>query len=209
MTLHTVVIEPKLKAAKILVVPIKPKTSVEQHWVRIAKHDYNILSEDSVKDNKPLYTIENGPHTQTSSNAILDMFVLAYKGHHDIILSPDDMWLLVCMYFGYHVNNNAEQLRSLFVEHDEGTVPLKVKYDNAEYDWENFFDQMKIQISKNTKNDVCEMLTGNFSTTEKVESFLSTACIMHTFKPYFDYEYTRLLCGIRRVHFMGKFMILT
>jgi hypothetical protein len=40
-----------------------------------------------------LYTIVNGPYTDISSNAILESFLWAYYRHHDIVLSPDDMWL--------------------------------------------------------------------------------------------------------------------
>ena len=48
------------------------------------------------------------------------------------------------------------------------------------------------------------VLTADFTTTGKVESILSTACIMHAFKPYFDYRRMMCICGIRQVHFMGK-----
>ena len=43
----------------------------------------------------------------------------AYNSHEDIILSPDDIWLMICIYFCQYVNENAEQLRHLFVEHEE------------------------------------------------------------------------------------------
>ena len=47
-----------------------------------------------------------------------------------------------------------------------------------------------------------QLLTSNFSTTTKIESLLSCATIMDTFKQYFDYECC-ITCGIRNVHFMG------
>lgn len=62
---------------------------------------------------------------------------------------------------------------------------------------------MRVEIGKNVKNDVVELLTSTFSTTTRVESLLSCATIMSAFKQYFNYEYIMCSCGIRNVHFMG------
>jgi len=62
---------------------------------------------------------------------------------------------------------------------------------------------MRVEIGKNTKNDITELLTSNFSTTTKIESLLSCVAIMDTFQKYFDYECYMTRCGIRNVHFMG------
>lgn len=62
---------------------------------------------------------------------------------------------------------------------------------------------MKDEIEKNVKNDIVEVLTSTYSTTGQVESLLSCACIMHTFKKYFDYVHCYPGCGIRNVHFLG------
>ncbi len=62
---------------------------------------------------------------------------------------------------------------------------------------------MRIEIGKNVKHNVTELLTSNFSTTTKIESFLSCVAIMDTFQKYFEYECYVTRCGIRNVHFMG------
>lgn len=205
MPFHTVIIDAKLKPAKIIFDSVQPKSSVEQHWLFKVEENRDIIKK-SAQNYSPLYTITNGPHTETSSNAVLQAFVSAYNQHHDIVLSPDDMWMVVCMQFAAYVNKNAEQLRSLFVEHPEGKINLTVRDFQREHEWDNFFDAMKVNIANNVKDDVCRVLTANFTTTGKVESILSTACIMHAFKPYFDYRRMLCICGIRKVHFMGKFV---
>ena len=63
---------------------------------------------------------------------------------------------------------------------------------------------MRIEIDKNVKNNITELLTSNFSTTTNIESLLSCASIMDTFKKYFRYECFITRCGIRNVHFMGN-----
>jgi hypothetical protein len=62
---------------------------------------------------------------------------------------------------------------------------------------------MRIEIGKNVKHNVTELLTSNFSTTTKIESFLSCVAIMDAFQKYFEYECYVTKCGIRNVHFMG------
>jgi hypothetical protein len=52
------------------------------------------------------------------NHAIFSAFLFAYNSHEDIVLSPDDLWLMVCIYFSQYINENAQQLRTLFVDHD-------------------------------------------------------------------------------------------
>ncbi len=56
--------------------------------------------------------------SSTENHAIFSAFLFAYNSHEDIVLSPDDIWLMICIYFSQYVNENAEQLRTLFVDHD-------------------------------------------------------------------------------------------
>ncbi len=205
MSLHTVVINSKFKPVKTTFNSVQSDTSVEEHWLNLAKEYFVDLEYSPKNINRPLYTSVNGPYTDKSSNAVLESFLWAYYRHHDIVLSPDDMWLLVCMYFAAHVNNNPEQRRSIFVEH-EGKILLKVSGSEDEYNWDEVFRKMKTKIMKNTKNDVSQLLSADFSTTERVESILSTTCIMRVFKPYVDYHNTMYTCGIRRVHFTGEYI---
>ncbi len=52
------------------------------------------------------------------NHAIFSAFLFAYNSHEDIVLSPDDIWLMICIYFSQYVNENTEQLRTIFVDHD-------------------------------------------------------------------------------------------
>lgn len=63
--------------------------------------------------------------SSTENHAIFSAFLFAYNSHEDIVLSPDDIWLLICIYFSQYVNEHAEQLRALFVDH-EGRETLTV-----------------------------------------------------------------------------------
>ncbi|CAF1603820.1 unnamed protein product [Rotaria magnacalcarata] len=202
MSLHTIILDDQLKPAEVSFRPIQSQSTIEKHWLFKVEENRDII-EQSLQNYSCLYTVANGPHTEISANPILQAFVSAYNQHHDVILSPDDMWMLVCLQFARCVNRNAEQLRSLFVEHSQGKIELTAYDFKREDEWDEFFDQMKVTIGKNVKGDVCRLLAANFTTTGRIESILSAACIMHTFKPYFDYSRMMCICGIRQVHFMG------
>jgi len=129
----------------------------------------------------------------------------AYNNHEDVILSPDDIWMVVCLNFTKYVNNNSEELRSLFVNH-EGKKKLTVvePIGKDENDWTDFFGRMKEEINKNVNGDIVNVLSSTFTTTGMVEGILSHACIMDTFKEYFKYGRRIPCCGIRNVAMMGS-----
>jgi hypothetical protein len=79
------------------------------------------------------YNIINGPCTCTSvlihhfykrifldtskcvNHPILTAFLHAYNSHEDVILSPDDIWLMICIYFSKYVNQNSTKLEHLYI----------------------------------------------------------------------------------------------
>ncbi|CAF1135814.1 unnamed protein product, partial [Didymodactylos carnosus] len=205
-TYHTVVIDSKLEPIEIQGAFNEiPTGQIEQYWLKKVPE----VLEGSNGVYKPLFTTANGPTTKiiADKNPIVETFVLAYNNHQDLILSPDDMWLLVCLKFAKYVNNNAEAMRPYFVSHTEGKIELKVVEVDTPMEefWKLFFIDMQQEINKNVKGEICELLTANFTSTGKVEALLSAGCLMHTFQPYFDYTgYSCISCGIRQVHFLAS-----
>jgi hypothetical protein len=138
------------------------------------------------------------------TNAVFTAFQKAYNEHQDILLAPDDIWLLVCLQFPKYVNKNPERLRSLFVAH-EGKKNLTVTTwrERSESKWEEFLDLIKVEISKNTTDGIVDVLQSDFSTSGLVERMVSTAAIMDSFKEYFSYGRCIPMCGIRNACFLG------
>lgn len=147
---------------------------------------------------------ENIQAEYSAQPAFYRAFCEAYNNHYDIILSPDDIWLIVCLQFTKYVNANSEAMRELFVQH-EGKKKLTVTTGTelAESEWTEFFELMQGAIRANTKGEIVDLLQANFSTTTHVEKLLSTAVLMDTFKAYFDYGRCIPCCGIRNLMFMG------
>jgi hypothetical protein len=147
---------------------------------------------------------ENNNIATTTSPAFYRAFREAYNNHTDVILSPDDVWMIICLQFTTYVNANANTMRDLFVSH-EGKKKLSVTTGNDldETQWDEFFALMLEALKGVTKHEVVDLLQANFSTTTHVEKILSTAVVMDTLKQYFDYGRCIPCCGIRNVLFMG------
>jgi len=112
--------------------------------------------------------------------------------------------MVICLHFSKYVNDNAEKLRDMFVDHsDKKKLTVVTGNETDESEWGEFFHLMVGAIRKNTKNDIVDVLKADFTTTGEVETFLSVAAIMDSFKKYFSYGRCIPCCGIRNVHFMG------
>ncbi len=69
-------------------------------------------------------------------NGFFGAFYEAYINHGDVKITPDDVWSAIMLYFSKYVNDNAEKLRSAFVNH-EGKKELVIQTSSAsEYEWD-------------------------------------------------------------------------
>jgi Domain of unknown function (DUF4419) len=49
----------------------------------------------------------------------VDTVVRSYCEHRALAIRPDDVWLVIVTQLSFFVNGNAEQLRKLFVSHED------------------------------------------------------------------------------------------
>jgi hypothetical protein len=170
-----------------------------------------ILSECFVDSNLYFFKeTSNEKERIRNNNNFLNTFLLAYNNHGDIVISPDEIWIMIMLFLSNYIDENAEKLRSQFVKH-EGQQKLQVKeYPSSlegsiemEKHWDYFFEQIIKQINENTIEGTVEALECNFSTTTKIHKLISTATIMNSFKKYFEYSRAMFLCGINNVLFTG------
>ena len=137
-------------------------------------------------------------------NGLLGTIYMCYSGHYPLVLRPDDIWINILLVFSNYVSTHAEKMRHYFVEH-EGKKNLNFRsfgnYDDIEL-WNDFFVNMTQQIKKNTKNDLYEWTTPEFSTTTKKDEIMSKLCLMNTVKNYFNFGLT-LGCGLSKLTLKG------
>ena len=133
--------------------------------------------------------------------------VQAFADHRSLVLSPDMMWLLIGQGFSRYVNAHSEELRDKLVSH-QGKMTLKVNKDNnvldpAKGDWAQLLNDFSAMIAENTKGEVADMMTANFSTTGMDERIASQITLMETVKTYFDFWNVAISCGIPTITLEG------
>lgn len=133
--------------------------------------------------------------------------VRAYAEHRPFVLSPDMMWQLIGFEFSEYVNNHSEEMRSLLVAH-EGLKDLKIMTDEDILDdknanWSDLFDKFSAAIAENTKGDIAQLMTSDFSTTGQTERIASQITLMESLKSYFHYIAGRISCGIPYIILKG------
>jgi hypothetical protein len=127
----------------------------------------------------------------------------AYNAHHNLVLSPDHVWVAITTAFANYVDRNAEEMRDYFVNFD-GKKQIVVRgvgtITTADYD--SLISQISDQVDRNTKDDVREWLECDFTTTSKLDRTVSKVVLMGAMKHYFNYKIS-LLCGLPSVTLKG------
>ena len=116
---------------------------------------------------------------------------MAYDQHYPLVLSPDAIWMCIAQGFANHVNQNAEKLRHLFVEHEE-KKEIEVRRDcfvkgSPTNPWPEVFEEFSQQIRKHVGDKTHDLITPEFTTTGAVERAATQVVLMNTFKAYFKY----------------------
>lgn len=148
----------------------------------------------------------NLPNTvQVDSNAFIEALTMSYAEHYPLAISPDDVWMVLAQSFAQHVDQNAEKLRHMFVQH-EGKVLLVWRNDSLvmgspDNPWMDGFDFFADEIKKHIgkKHD---LLTANFSTTGLIEKAASQVVLMDAMKHYFEYG-VMTCCGMPEITLLG------
>lgn len=142
--------------------------------------------------------------------------VTAFAQHLPLILSPDHVWMLIAYAFAKHVEDNSEELRKNFVQH-EGKQRLEVDTPGgfamsngynpdtgaSAKEWESlvfpgFSSQIKTHIGAKTH----EAVAGKFSTTTPTAGAAHEITLMSAMKSYFSFGMSTK-CGIPNITLLG------
>ncbi len=130
----------------------------------------------------------------------------SYAQHRPLVLSPDMVWLAISQAFGHYVGHNAEKMREKFVSHTD-KMHLVVESDkdllSGNADWLVLLDDLQKQIAANTKGDIANVMTADFSTTTATERIASEITLMDAMKAYFEYVVFYASCGIPTITLKG------
>jgi hypothetical protein len=142
---------------------------------------------------------------QLKGNSFVRSAFIAYNQHHNLVISPDDVWLAIMTQFSFYLNKNAEELRSTFVDF-EGKKELVVYGSGNLFTahYEQLCMDMTEQIAKNIKDPtVREWVIPEFSTTTPNEKLVGAIVLKASMKKYFDYKMC-LQCNLPSVTLLGE-----
>ena len=143
---------------------------------------------------------KEGEQLQECGHGFYSAFETAWATHGSVVVSPDDVWLAVQLQFCKYMDANAEQLRSVFVDH-EGKVELHISMESTGL-WELFMRRTMSAIQDKCKANVKADFLPDFSSSTELSSALQRLAVMDCMQHYFTYRYG-VLCGIERVGFTG------
>ena len=182
----------------------------------------NDLKIELYPDKKPRLTFEKQPISQSncfstklsslspdrklaninSNVPILNGFYTAHANHYPIRIKPDDIWLLIIQSFSNHINENAEELRDMFVNFS-GKKDISIMYDNISFIeqvtkeiCEDFSIKINEELKKYLGEEILDILTPNFTTTTKDSTIVCKISIMSAFKKFFNYRMILCGCGV-------------
>ncbi len=139
-----------------------------------------------------------------TKNHFINAILYAYNNHISLKLDPGDINIILSLNVADYITNNAEQLRSKFVDH-EGQKELEVLINTEtleKIDYENFITRINEMISENVKLDLTNVLKPEYTTTTDVYVTTVGAIMMSAYKEYFCYTGSTL-CGIKSVILNG------
>ena len=141
--------------------------------------------------------------------AFFSSLVEAYACHHSFTISPDMIWVLISQGFARYVNAHPEEMRDKLVYHQkkkEIAIKLYMYAEDmmkADMDWNPIIQMYVDSIKANTKGDIADIISADFSTTGLVEKLASQITLMESVKAYFDYKMYAVGCGFPTITIEG------
>ena len=185
-----------------------PKTTIKKfNDKEIAKQIVNISGVPQKLHRVKKTSFEGERLCYLGDDNFFKCMVQAYADHRPLVLSPDMVWLIISQGFSRYVNAHTEEMRDLLVFH-EGKMELVTISNNnillPNGDWKLLLNDFSACIAKNTKGELADLMTANFSTTGITERIASQVSLMDVVKKYFIYTRISASCGIPSITLKGS-----
>jgi hypothetical protein len=129
------------------------------------------------------------------AHAFVDAVGLAFDHHLPLVLSPDDVWLLIAQGFANKEREQTTNRQRLTVRRDDFLL-------GGQNPWHEVFSDFSRQIRSAIGDSLVEVLVPEFSTTGVVERAAAEVVLMGALKNRFEYEFITL-CGIPEIRLLG------
>ena len=197
------------------------------HFKRVSGLDADHEVNSTFSTHHNVYSSElNGPvleMTQFHPHPMVMCCSKAYNEHYPLVLSPDDIWLLIAQGVAQHIGANSEQLKHLFIsnkdeaemkEEGKGKIDIVVRLDPyvdvtkeastelGKVNWNGVVSEIVSKVDGFLQDDATQLLECNFTTSGSIEKTASRIVAMEAFKNFFSY-YNMFKCGLPSTTLLG------
>lgn len=143
MMFHTVPIRADLRRIRLSSTneSIRHCRSPDEFWLRKLSSSNEFFDVQYSRVNGPCksnvekhFSVHFQVHLDTTlddQHPVLSAFLQAYNFHEDLILSPDDFWLMISIYFSIYVNENRQQIFDLYFDNNETNRILTIENEQT------------------------------------------------------------------------------
>jgi len=140
------------------------------------------------------------------NNGLMNAIHFAYINHYPLKLSVSDFILMIGQGIAKHMEVNAEELRSQFVDFEGKKEIIIERLDlvpGLENDWSTVFEEFSVEIQKHVKTDLYDVLIDDTSVATKISKIVSEIAIMDAYKQYLEFI-VRMGCGFPKITLVGS-----
>ncbi len=142
---------------------------------------------------------------QNTKNSFIYTALTAWSEHYPLVLTPDDIWLLVLQGVAREVNENSEELRHKVVgpcSVGKKAIVIEVPLNMTTADYEEVGDQFRKAIGSETNPDFLDLINTGFSTTTMTDQMVNCVTVMDMCSKYFGYVMSTM-CGFPSIVLEG------
>ncbi|KAL2265078.1 hypothetical protein VTJ83DRAFT_7588 [Remersonia thermophila] len=144
-------------------------------------------------------TLSSNDGIYPSGDSFIRGAIQAWGEHLHLVIRPDEVWFTVLVQMNFYMTSHAEEIRSLFVDH-QGQEEIYIE----DYTWYDVLIRFKDEIQKRVKTDwLLDWITPNFSTTTESDIMTANVLMMGLTKAYFKYI-GKPVCGLPSVTLLGE-----
>ncbi|KAL2144063.1 hypothetical protein VTI28DRAFT_9674 [Corynascus sepedonium] len=174
-------------------------TSEDDYFRGSAPYEFFNNSAELLLTSLSVTDFSAAPGLQPSADSFVRGAIQAWGEHLHLVVRPDEVWLTILVQMNFYMISHAEEVRSLFVDHD-GQEEIFIK----DFTWYDVLARFKDEIQKRVKTDwLLDWIVPDFSTTTESDVMTANVLMMGLTKAYFKYI-GKQVCGIPSVTLLGK-----
>lgn len=190
--------------------PLPPEREGSRHLRTVSGNDIvNRLNRDFSRSDADINVVATSFDKEelclVRHDAFFNAFVTAFAEHRPLVLSPDMIWLIITQGFNQYVNENPELLREKLMD-KSAKFTLNVepgKELKTTADWSDALSTFTGQVNKVCKTKAANNITANFTTSRAAERIATQITLMDVKTVPFEYESTKIACGIPYIKLEG------